>query len=128
MNNEQNHTPAPWYINDLWPFMVWSRQGRIATTIVDVAYTDEDVANARLIAAAPDLLEALKGMFGECGAVGSPSIWAMEAARLAIAKATGNQPVTEPNLTGYTQAEQNCPGCMGPCGQCYIKPVNNSTK
>jgi len=45
-------------------------------------------ANARLIAAAPDLLEALQNIFVECGAVGSPSIGAMESAQRAIAKAT----------------------------------------
>lgn len=57
------HTPGPW-IWQHWPDGVdavaqASTLGTIAT-IQSGAFADEDQANARLIAAAPDLLEACK--------------------------------------------------------------------
>jgi len=71
--------------------------GRQCTQFVGEAYVtagheSETLANARLIAAAPDLLEACKGLLAKCEA--NPAIehlWAeqVEAARAAIAKAEG---------------------------------------
>ena len=56
----------------------------------------EDEANARLIAAAPDLLEALEDLLLECGLAcqmggwnGTTTIRSMERSRAAIAKARG---------------------------------------
>ncbi len=62
-----NHTPGPWGITlDCMDTFVSSRDGK---TICEVAHSrdftnpaSECVANARLIAAAPDLLEALEGL------------------------------------------------------------------
>jgi transcription initiation factor IIE alpha subunit len=53
-------------------------------------YTDQERANARLIAAAPDLLEALELCEDVLARLddGTPSISALHAARAAIAKAT----------------------------------------
>lgn len=48
--------------------------------------TDENFANARLLAAAPELLEALEELVSEFGVCGLT-----EKARAAIAKATGEQ-------------------------------------
>ena len=53
------HTPGPWYSrNGSSPHF----QGQIASestgATVAISYSDEDGANARLIAAAPDLLDA----------------------------------------------------------------------
>jgi hypothetical protein len=60
------------------------------------AYSDECAANARLIAAAPELLEALRNVIGW---VSGPEKWhtdapalAVDRARAAIAKATGATP------------------------------------
>lgn len=54
---------------------------------------DEVAANARLIAAAPDLLEALQGLLAKCAADGwwlkADVIREMDATSAAIAKATG---------------------------------------
>jgi hypothetical protein len=51
---------------------------------------DECMANARLIAAAPDMLEALTDLVGGCGKEGDLfSNQAHDKARAAIAKATG---------------------------------------
>ena len=89
------HTPGPWAMPD-------SGQGRISKVGVNggwdgmIATADcgdyarsrsEGLANARLIAAAPDLLEALKDAVRDSE---SPGQWLYEA-RAAIAKATGEQ-------------------------------------
>ena len=97
------HTPGPWYIGK-----DFSDQGRhiyAEQMVCDddgeewhplIASTDDDErlvdwqANARLISAAPDLLEALKDMLDNhedaCTGYGEG---AAEKARAAIAKATG---------------------------------------
>lgn len=62
---------------------------------------EEQAANARLIAAAPDLLEALRGFLNACDAAGKDDDISLndtitaeieEAARAAIAKATTGEP------------------------------------
>ena len=54
------HTPGPWYV--LSGTIIRSKdRGFIASTpAANIPTFEEDRANARLIAAAPDLLEALK--------------------------------------------------------------------
>jgi hypothetical protein len=60
------HTPGPWKIVTAWPYEVRKGDGATCHRIADcrdyncIAYTKENEANARLIAAAPDLLSALK--------------------------------------------------------------------
>jgi hypothetical protein len=59
------HTPGPWRASKTRPFDVYSAEGRyIGTTKGNHALpehiADEDKANARLIAAAPELLSMLK--------------------------------------------------------------------
>lgn len=100
------HTPGPWavgYQEGDKPYIV-AEQGKqwrnpvICDLYADVtpedsvtmglwleAY-DNAEANARLIAAAPDLLEALKGL-----AMFPLGTFQVQAARAAIAKATGEQ-------------------------------------
>jgi hypothetical protein len=53
--------------------------------------TEESVANARLIAAAPELLEALNGLLDQCdlGEVNEETQPLIDAAKAAINKATG---------------------------------------
>ena len=89
------HTPGPWkarYAPDRAP--------PVETWCIDWSEDHEEIAeivhgeaNARLIAAAPELLEALKAIVDEQDArQGYASVQSYDAARAAIAKATGGQP------------------------------------
>ena len=101
MNEKTKHTPGPWV----------THCGFVATAdhkaICKMAYeggvqfaaptaTLEDAANARLIAAAPDLLETLREVCAQHDAIlaelGKPFGWGLivtDRARAAIAKAEG---------------------------------------
>ena len=96
------HTPGPWVTDDTLPGNVYSSDatGSIIATVTGFEWARRgktvEKANARLIAAAPDMLEALKAinvclspgnrtfdeMIRDCGL-------ACDVARTAIAKATG---------------------------------------
>lgn len=84
-------TPGPWYFtaNDAHGGMVTDRRGdQVAWTLA----TDpiENCVNARLIAAAPDLLTALESLVSACENEGFPHLGnILPAARRAITKATG---------------------------------------
>lgn len=65
------HTPGPWYIEEIsnrdWQINSDSRDWCLLEITPAIygesdSLSDEDKANARLIAAAPDLLEALKSL------------------------------------------------------------------
>lgn len=106
MRESNKFTPGPWVIipgGDEW------NQGRIATiepapeTMLEINYwtvaevnnrRHESAANARLIAAATDMFEALEGMIDEYGTAGDG--WpinnkVLRDARAAILKARGQQ-------------------------------------
>ena len=94
MNTHNTHTPGPWEKNAC---RVFSDTKRIAE--IDTAYMthDETHSNARLIAAAPAMLEALHGL-KKCAAItaerhdidSSESIWAwISEAQNALMQATG---------------------------------------
>lgn len=113
------HTPGPWVVNDFCALneadvMVWSGEDiHTAKPIAECAFITqaeidsgedgchqlEAEANARLIAAAPDLLEALQALMEsrrrdqyKGWEEGCPDFHKSEAlARAAIAKATGAQ-------------------------------------
>jgi hypothetical protein len=79
------HTPGPWRTDrpyDAPSIYVIAGEGATLTRVASVR--DAHKANARLIAAAPELLEALQGLV-----LALPAGWSMQAARAAIAKATG---------------------------------------
>ena len=79
------HTPGPWHLRADDPCMVVCEAEYFA--IADCAGgTDRDEANARLIAAAPDLLEALQAMCS-CEYGTDAALIAVRKARAAIAKA-----------------------------------------
>jgi hypothetical protein len=96
------HTPGPWYLRtnkhkncdgSAWGWLDTQQAGnQRPPSGVDVTWSagQTSEANARLIAAAPDLLEALKKMLDShedaCTGYGEG---AAEKARAAIAKATG---------------------------------------
>ena len=93
------HTPGPWRaFQDASSLRhtVGTATGRICDMWgrEPAFYTDEDAANARLIASAPELLESLQDlMFAEGGEAGQTAeqleAWAQ--AEAAIAKATGQR-------------------------------------
>ncbi|MDE2107323.1 MAG: hypothetical protein KGL39_59555 [Patescibacteria group bacterium] len=94
MKTESKHTPGPWKVDgagQLLPFAIFGGPG----SLTPVAEAD-DKANARLIAAAPDLLKAAKlALSGtrelEQEDAVHPVVKRFRAAlRAAIAKAEGN--------------------------------------
>ena len=89
------HTPGPWFaIQYANQWNIQSKDG-YEGALTNVLDEDEDVnaeANARLIAAAPELLEALIMCLNLVGAAANesePARNAWEKAKVAIAKATG---------------------------------------
>src|ERR1700679_4257089 len=100
MTQEHNYTPGPWQDNDAG--LIYgqvSGDEDAAPFVCDVCdspldYTEQEKANARLITAAPELVEALElceDVLSELARLddGTPSISALNAARKAIAKAKG---------------------------------------
>lgn len=99
-----NHTPGPWFVGGVRQKLAgqqalgifrFNAEGNRDENIASVWYDPRDGAgtpDARLIAAAPDLLEALKAMLPEANAEEQhcrPSFETCEKARAAIAKAEG---------------------------------------
>lgn len=95
MTNEAKHTPGPWLIFE--PYMDCIRSAD-KTTIATTDNANKE-ANARLIAAAPDLLEALEMLLEGYGPNAGDDVTpvvlaefrknALNKTRAAIAKATG---------------------------------------
>lgn len=101
---ERKHTPGPWTLGDpahehtsgrAWTVPVWANEAPSGDKIAGEAMATSRKtarANARLIAAAPDLLEALAQIVAECEAGTHDSgTSGMAAARAAIAKAGGGK-------------------------------------
>ena len=88
------HTPGPWTCNANYGtqhYMVWDADGNYHEMRDDVASPEMD-ANARLIAAAPDLLAPLKELlWGASRTSDGDYSNAFTAAREAIDKATKGQ-------------------------------------
>ena len=90
------HTPGPWEIAKGKTYCAIRTDDRVIADmrLVGLHYND---ANARLIAAAPDLLEAMQALFGAdmvycmMGDGKDDQIEAIAKARAAIFKATGEQ-------------------------------------
>lgn len=90
------HTPGPWQVSGIRERMAgeqWLTVGPDNYKIAYVIYSDktpadhvQSHADARLIAAAPDMLAALEDI-----AITDEADWMRERARTAIAKATGEQ-------------------------------------
>ena len=91
------HTPGPWHIGMRPGPIVYGRYGEQVADMRDtVMDADEAYKNLKLIAAAPELLEALKdaleALEGASEALGNPAgvlDLAMNDCRAAIAKAEG---------------------------------------
>ena len=93
------HTPGPWSIDDAGAWInIYGSESDDANIVAKIEITDGSTdylhdqetarANARLIAAAPELLEALEALLGNC--LDSEGLAAAHAkARAALAKAGG---------------------------------------
>lgn len=81
------HTPGPWHISETDNTEILTAEGRVQVMICKMGEGDLDqhLPDARLIAAAPDLLDALQAMLALHRGGGEPSA----KARAAIRKATG---------------------------------------
>lgn len=79
--SEVRHTPGPWKITAA-SFTI--KAAAVGTVVYGNPDNPNRLADARLIAAAPDLLEALKGVLR----VADRATTEFDAARAAIAKAT----------------------------------------
>ena len=94
----RTHTPGPWRIGDAGNTIFGPPNGRPSPQrIADLACTDHK-ANGRLIAAAPEMLEALRAILRECaithkhwgeGSNLKEANAAVDSARAAIARAEG---------------------------------------
>jgi hypothetical protein len=99
------HTPGPWQMDDEHFEDVYAESGELvvaAYPFVDAKRPEgeriaEQKANARLIAAAPELLEALDLALGLSKGKYSPEAWDdwLEKADTAIRKAKGSSPAKE---------------------------------
>lgn len=88
--NTTQHTPGPWYL-DAHDERGWFLLSESGPDIMAEPFDCAD-ADARLIAAAPDLLSALEGMLehADMGEINDEdTLEAVNAARAAIAKAKG---------------------------------------
>lgn len=83
---EMSHTPGPWYVEDGF---VWRDNETIADPHCSLLFDSEEMEdNARLIAAAPDLLAALESLLAVCvEELDDKRTPEMRQARNAIAKA-----------------------------------------
>jgi hypothetical protein len=97
---DQKHTPGPWEATDQGDVVMGDDRATIIAWCGDAEDNPEMgeatmLANARLIAAAPDMLRALKDLTRFCDAVrvqvgmGKTQLARLEQARAAIAKAEG---------------------------------------
>lgn len=90
MNTTTKHSPGPWTCFKRSGGFSIESPGLHAVASINwiMAKRDCAEANARLIAAAPDLLEALRAAADYMGEMGHP-VELLEQARAAIAKAEG---------------------------------------
>lgn len=97
MGSESKHTPGPWHVGqggNRHANRVWTLDMRPVVNLCSIGMGPADIdpeaqANARLIAAAPDLFEALQQCLGSLRALGAENGHAAEAARTALSRATG---------------------------------------
>ena len=82
------HTQGDWKLEKTMIGTVVVSHGYVVSEIVGIS--DADYANAHLIAAAPDMLEALTQVLHDLDCMGKISDSAEIKSRAAIAKATGD--------------------------------------
>jgi hypothetical protein len=96
--SEHKHTPGPWFRDQHGHIYGWepTEYGKRSVTLIDNRHSEATSADKNLIAAAPELLEALKKLCADCdgdnlGTVKAPRWAVLCAAETAIAKATGGE-------------------------------------
>lgn len=95
MTQETQHTPGPWEHNCSGHVRRAGNENSLLAIIHHAGgkvKSDEQLANLKLMAAAPDLLEALEGAIEAWDADSAPNSWSyqdVEKARAAIQKARG---------------------------------------
>lgn len=91
---DAKHTAGPWGAmkSETGPWAVFGENGNWLATTCKKQWPSEDKANARLIAAAPELLVALEQALEQAIFPGVTISDAYNNARAAVAKATGSQP------------------------------------
>lgn len=93
----KTHTPGPWHVVSHRPNLVKVETARVVICDAFGGLNDETMANARLVATAPDLLASLielESMVAEMLPKHGPCGWgelALNQAREAIAKARASQ-------------------------------------
>lgn len=93
------HTPAPWYFSNEGVLRVRAKDDdEVVCSYAGYENCEREYANAKLIAAAPDLLEALQLAFADmsggmksCGHNGYTCTCSYEKAKAAISKALGEE-------------------------------------
>ena len=79
MSEMNKHTPRPWIVNGTNIFQ-YDHSGRVVAiascSVIALPYKEHQ-ANARLIAAAPDMLEALKNLENDAGTTMPASAWVL---------------------------------------------------
>jgi len=105
MNKNTKHTPGPWIVEECHnidgsKFLTINGQGPYGAWLADIQgglinghpadVTEKHLANARLIAAAPELLAALKELLADKYLADPINAERMAKTRAAIAKAEGN--------------------------------------
>ena len=80
-----NITPGPWNVEG--PYIVAPKTGTVAKVWEPDSGYGYAADNARLIAAAPDLLNMLQRMVDETGGGAAPCLLTLEHARAALTKA-----------------------------------------
>ena len=91
---KHTHTPGPWAQAPLSPVDILAADETMiamAREGLRVISRDQAIANARLIAAAPDMLETLRDIVGMLTDANDMRADALHAARTAIVRATGGQ-------------------------------------
>jgi hypothetical protein len=90
--NTQKHTPGPWVATNCGSHIQVHREGwpRDAWSVCSFGFQANDKANAKLIAAAPDLLAALKRALSLIEDLPYPENHMAATIRETISKAEGN--------------------------------------
>lgn len=88
----RTHTPGPWTLNDARSTRVDLIDTQRGHAVGEIVWVDvRNPADARLIAAAPDMLETLRDIVGMLTDANDMRADALHAARTAIVRATGGQ-------------------------------------
>jgi hypothetical protein len=90
-----SHTPGPWNVKRIFgdPPAITGPAGGLVANVASSGHTRKELEDARLIAAAPEILESLVWILDAVDTEPEMSIYKahIEKARAAIAKATGEE-------------------------------------